>query len=443
MTEWIMTEFDMDIIANTTSIRRLMRLFILSTLAIGLGVGGWAFATKIDSAIVASGTFVVESNAQAVQHLEGGVVGAILVKDGELVQEGQVLVRLDAAKVTADSSISQRKMIDLSAQKARLEAERLDQPQIDASTISIPSVKASPDLQQSLSAQQSILTEHLSTRRNQLSQLSEHKRQIETQIDGLNLQHKALQEEFAQSSADLTDQRMLDSKGLIRRPVLRQTEREVSRLRGEIGDTEARIASARSQLVESQFKIDEVTRNAHADVLTQLQTVSEQLAQAEQEFNTSKDRLQRLEIRAPRSGYVHELAVHTVGGIVAPGQTLMSIIPHTEPLLVTAKIRPEDVDQVHIGQSATVRISAFKLPVTPELESEVINLSPDRVIDNSGQPYFIVKVSVAPGELTKLEGKELTPGLPAEVMIRGETRRVITYLTQPLTEKLALAFREK
>jgi HlyD family secretion protein len=225
--------------------------------------------------------------------------------------------------------------------------------------------------------------------------------------------------------------------------VLRQTEREVSRTRGEIGDTEARIASARSQLAETEFKIAEITRTAHAEVLTQLQTVTEQLAQAEQECNTSRDRFQRLEIRAPRSGYVHELAVHTVGGIVAPGQTLMSIIPNTEPLLVSAKIKPEDVDQVHVGQAATIRISSFKLAVTPELASEVTGLSPDRVIDGSGQPYFVVKIAVSPGELTKLEGKELTPGLPAEVMIRGEARRVITYLTQPLTEKLALAFREK
>jgi HlyD family secretion protein len=121
----------------------------------------------------------------------------------------------------------------------------------------------------------------------------------------------------------------------------------------------------------------------------------------------------------------------------------MSIIPNTEPLLVSAKIKPEDVDQVHVGQAATIRVSSFKLPVTPELDSAVTSLSPDRVVDNTGQAYFSVKIAVAPGELSKLQGKDLTPGLPAEVMIRGEPRRVITYLTQPLTEKLALAFREK
>jgi HlyD family secretion protein len=441
--ELIMTEFETDLAANATSIQQLMRTFLLSSAAIGLSVGIWAFEAQIDSAVVTSGSFVVESNPQAVQHLEGGVVGAILVRGGELVQEGQVLVRLDAAKVIADTSISQRKMVELYAQKARLQAEQLGHSQIDAPTISVPSAQASLDLQQALAAQRNILTEHLSTRRDQLSQLQEHKHQIETQIDGLNLQHQALKEEFAQSSADLTDQRMLEGKGLIRRPVLRQTEREVSRTRGEIGDTEARIASAQSQLAEADFKIAEVSRNAHTDVLTQLQTITEQLAQVEQECNTSRDRLQRLEIRAPRSGYVHELAVHTVGGIVAPGQTLMSIIPNTEPLLVSAKIKPEEVDQVHVGQAATIRISSFKLAVTPELDSTVTSLSPDRLVDSSGQAFFSVKIAVAPGELTKLQGKELTPGLPAEVMIRGERRRVITYLTQPLTEKLALAFREK
>jgi HlyD family secretion protein len=441
--EQIMTEFDDDLIANASSMRRLMRVFILSSLVIILGVGGWAAVAKVDSAVVTSGTFVVQSSAQAVQHLEGGVVGAILVKDGELVQEGQILVRLDAAKVIADTSISERKMIDLYAQKARLDAERLDQARIDPKAMTSSSIAASPDLQQALAAQQNILTEQRSTRQSQLLQLDEHKRQIEKQIDGLNLKFKALQEELTQASADLADQRMLEGKGLIRRPVLRQTEREVSRLRGDIGDTDARIESARSQLDEAKLKIDEVTRNKQAEILTQLQTVTAQLGEVEQDRNASRDRLQRLEIRAPRSGFVHEMAIHTVGGIVAPGQTIMSIIPNTEPLLVTAKISPEDHDQVHVEQAATVRISSFKLAVTPELNSRVQSVSPDEVVGNSGQKFFTIKIAIEPGEQSKLQGKELTPGLPAEVMIRGESRRVITYLTQPLTEKLTLAFREK
>jgi HlyD family secretion protein len=439
-----MTEFDADLVANAASVRRLMRWFVLSALTLCLVLGGWAVGAKVDSAVVTSGTFVVQSNAQAVQHLEGGVVGAILVKNGELVREGQVLVRLDAAKVIADTSILERKLIDITAEKARLDAERLDRPTIEPPLSPVPSAKAAATLQAALAAQQNLLTEKRSTRASQLSQLAERRTQIEAQLRGLNDQLDATKGEMEQAAGDLEDKQVLDKKGLIRRPVLRQAEREVSRLKGQLGDTEARIASARSELTENSFKTAEVTRNERSTILTQLQAVTEKLAEAEQERTASLDRLQRLEIRAPRTGLVHEMAIHTVGGIVAPGQTLMSIIPNTDPLLVSAKIRPDDIDQVHIGQRATVRISSFKLATPPELDGTVTGVSPDQVKDDhSGMPYFTVKIDIAPGERSKLEGKELTPGLPAEVLIRGESRRVITYLTEPLTDKIGLAFREK
>jgi HlyD family secretion protein len=230
----------------------------------------------------------------------------------------------------------------------------------------------------------------------------------------------------------------------MRRPVLRQTEREVSRLQGQIGDTEARIASARSQLTETDFKIAETKKSGQSDILTQLQTVVEKIAQTEQERAASRDRLQRLEIKAPRTGYVNELTVHTLGGVVSPGQSVMSIIPSNEPLQVTARIRPDEVDEVHPGQPATVRLSSLKLPTPPELEGVVANISPDQLKDeHTGQPYFMAKIDIPMNEATKLHGKELFPGMPAEVLIRGEARSVIAYLTQPLTDKLGLVFREK
>jgi HlyD family secretion protein len=439
-----MTEFEADLIANTSSMRRLMRWFFLSSVSVVFGVGGWAVAAKVDSAVVTSGTFAVQSSAQAVQHLEGGVVGAILVKDGELVQEGQVLVRLDAAKVTADASIHERKLIDLVAEKARLEAESMDRPTIARSEMPLLSRQAGVALKAAYTAEESLMSERRFTRASQLSQLQERKHQVEMQIEGFGQRYKALKEELVQVSAELADQRMLDSKGLIRRPVLRQTEREVSRLRGELGDIDSRIGSARSQLTETEFKIAELTRNARSEVLRQLQAVTAKLAETEEQLTAAQDRFQRLEIRAPRTGVVHELMVHTVGGIVGPGQKLMSVIPSTEPLIVNAKIRPEEVDQVHLGQPATIRISSFKLPVTPELEGEVTNVSPDQVVSGqSGQAYFTVKIAIAAGERHKLQGKELTPGLPAEVLIRGDSRRIIAYLMQPLTDKFSAAFREE
>jgi HlyD family secretion protein len=438
-----MTEFEADLVANSSSMRRLMRWFLLSSFIVFFGIGGWAVAAKVDSAVVTSGTFAVQSSAQAVQHLEGGVIGAILVKGGELVQEGQVVVRLDAAKVTADASIFERKLIDLTAQKARLEAENLDRTSITRPEILIPSKQAESALRAAFAAEENFMNERRFTRMSQLSQHQERKHQVERQIDGFGERYKALKEELVQVTAELTDQRMLDSKGLIRRPVLRQTEREVSRLKGEMGDIEARIAGARSQLTEIQFKIAELTQNSRSEVLRQLQTVTASLAETEEQLAAARDRLQRLDIRAPRTGLVHELMVHTVGGIVAPGQKLMSIIPSAEPLIVNAKIRPDEVDQVHLDQPATIHISSFKLPVPLELEGLVTSVSPDQVVSNqSGQAYFTVTIAIAPGERRKLEGKELTPGLPAEVLIRGDSRRIITYLTQPLTDKLAITFRE-
>jgi HlyD family secretion protein len=260
----------------------------------------------------------------------------------------------------------------------------------------------------------------------------------------LNARRKALDEELKQTKADLADQRRLDELRLIRRPVLRQTEREVSRLEGEIGDSDARIASARSQLEEAEQRISEVSRQFRSEVLSRMQTVSSQLAEVAYQYVTARDRIDRLEIRAPRTGYVHELAVHTLGGTIAPGQKLMSIIPSEESLLVIAKVRPNDIDQVFVGQPATVRISSFKMAITPELDGKVLSVSPDRVAeDKIGSGYYAAKITIAPGERSKLEGKELVPGLPAEVLIRGEARRVIAYLTQPLTDKLGVALREK
>jgi HlyD family secretion protein len=439
-----MTEFEADLIASTSSMRRMMRSFILCTLIFGLGIGGWAVTAKIDSAVVTGGTFEVRSNAQAVQHPEGGVIGAILVKDGDLVQEGQVVARLDAAKVSADMAILDRKLIDLTAEKARLEAERLDRKVIEPPPLPISGRHAAIAYEAALASQQSLMNERRSTRASQLSQLVERKRQIATQIDGLLVKQSALNDEFTQASEQLADYRMLDSKGLIRRPILRQTERDVSRLRGDMGDTDSRVASARSQLHETELKIGEVTQNSRSQILTELQAATAKLSEVQEQRTAAMDRFDRLEIRAPRTGVVYELAIHTVGGVVSPGQKLMSIIPSSDPLIVSAKIKPSDVDQVHVGQRATVRVSAFKLATTPELEGEVTNVSPDRVVDGrSGQAFFNVTVALEPGEQNKIPGKVLTPGLPVEVLIRGEARRVIAYLIQPLSDRLAVTFREE
>ena len=444
-----MTTFETDLVSNNTSMTRIIRAFWISSGVVLSTIGGWAVAAKVDSAIIAGGTFSVQSNAQAVQHPEGGVIGAILVKEGAPVQEGQVVVRLDAAKVLADLAILDRKLIDLIAERSRLDAERVDSRELAPAERLSPSpatskVAIAAALQTALASQRQLMAERRSVRANQLSQLEERKRQSESLLAGLRQQVKASEEEMEQAAAELKDLRMLEAKGLIPRPRLRQSEREVSRLRGQIGEITARVMSAQSQLAEAEFKISETTQSSRSDVLSQIQANDAKLAQAREERLAAMDRMNRLEIRAPKSGLVNEMAIHTVGGVIGSGQTLMTIVPVSDPLIVTARIKPDEIDEVHVGQKATVRISSFKMATPPELDATVIGVSPDQVKDErSGQPYFSVKLSVEPGERDKLGGKALTPGLPAEVLMRGEARRVIAYLTAPVLDKIGLAFREK
>ena len=438
-----MTDFDAGLATTNSSIHHLMRWFTRSFLALGLIVGiGCLF--KFPSAVTTEGTFAVPSSAQAVQHREGGIIKAILVKDGELVNEDQIIAQLDDAHVISDMSILKRKLVDLMAEQTRLEAERDNANTLSA--LQLPSILQSEDANYSraLASQLSLLQDHRSARESQLSQLGEKKRQIETQIDGLNERRKATAEELTLTAAELVGLRKLAAGGWLALPRLRQSERDASRLRGDMGDTDSRIASARSQLTETEFHINETTRQARSEILTRLQAVVSQIAENTDQLSTASDRMQRLDIRAPRSGYVHELAVHTVGGTVAPGQALMSIIPNNEALVVTAKLRVEDIDQVYVGQPVSVRISSFKLPVTPELTGRVASKSPDQVIDEkTGRGYFTAKIDVDPAEPSKLHGKALIPGLPAEVYILGESRSVMAYMTQAFTDKLGRAFREK
>ena len=199
----------------------------------------------------------------------------------------------------------------------------------------------------------------------------------------------------------------------------------------------AKVAGAKSRLAEAQFRISELKRTERSKILDQLKVNKSQLKEAREKYTAASSRSTNLEIRSPRSGLVHELKIHTVGGVIRPGQTVMSVIPQDELLLVSAKIQTHEIDQVFIGQPALVRIGAFKQRITPELEATVTGISPDESKDEaSGQSFFSAKIAIKASELKKLGGKKLTPGLPAEVFIQGKKRRVITYLTQPLADQI-------
>ena len=438
-----MYEFDTDLEQTAKSMRNLMRGFAVISGILVLGVGGWAFSAQVESAVIANGKFVVKSNAQEVQHLEGGTVGAILVTEGQQVKKGQVLVRLDSKQVESELEILKGRLIDLTVEQARLISERDGNSVIKRPKPPFALKRERSAYNAALSLQQTLLTARLSATRSQLSQLEERKRQTEEQIRGFKRVRRARVIELEQSQADLVAQH-LDKKRLIRKSVLRQTLRQVARARGDIGDIDAKVAGAKSRLAEAQFRISELKRTERSKILDQLKVNQSQLNEAREKYTAASSRSTNLEIRSPRSGLVHELKIHTVGGVIRPGQTVMSVIPQDELLLVSAKIQTHEIDQVFIGQPAVVRIGAFKQRITPELEATVTGISPDESKDEaSGQSFFSAKIAIKASELKKLGGKKLTPGLPAEVFIQGKKRRVITYLTQPLADQMALTFREE
>ena len=199
-----------------------------------------------------------------------------------------------------------------------------------------------------------------------------------------------------------------------------------------------------SRLSELEFQIAELERNRRSEVLDKLKANQAQIAEVRERYTAARARMTNLEIRAPRAGIVHEMQVFTVGGVIRPGQTVMSIIPQDEPLIVSARVRPHEIDEVYPGQRATVRISAFKQRITPELAAEIINISPDESTDErTGESFFSAQVAIEPDALAALNGKQLTPGLPADVLFHGRKRRVIWYLTQPLLDQMARVFKEE
>jgi len=292
--------------------------------------------------------------------------------------------------------------------------------------------------------QQTLLSAKVSATRSQLSQLAERYRQTKEQILGFRRVRRARVVELEQARGNLSARRELDRKRLVRKSVLRQTISQVARAKGGIGDIDAKISGAKSRLAETKFKIAEIERTERSKVLDQLKVNRSQLQEAREKYLAANARTQSLEIRSPRGGLVHEVQIHTVGGMIKPGQTLMSVIPQDELLVVSAKIQTHEIDQVFIGQPAVVKIDAFKQRITPELDAILTGVSPDESTDEkTGLSFFSAKVAIKPSEISKLNGKQLTPGLPAEVFIKGKKRTVITYLTQPLLDQMALTFREE
>ncbi|MBP2234284.1 membrane fusion protein [Sinorhizobium kostiense] len=421
--------------------RHMMGVSVLA-LALVAGVGGWAATTELSSAIVAGGVVVVDDNVKKVQHLTGGIVGELKVKEGDRVEAGQVLIRLDGTTVRANLAIVESTLAQLYARRARLQAERIGAPalEIDENLASFVSGTAAAKL---IDGEKKLFANRRSALTGMKSQLASRKAQLADEIEGLTVQLKAIKDALTLIDQELAGVNSLYGRGLVPMQRLTTLKRQRAELEGDRGRHIAARAQARGKSSEIDLQILQLDEDRRSEVSKELTDVEAKIAEYEERRTATTDQLRRLDITAPLSGRVYQLAIHTVNGVINPGETLMLVVPEADDLTVEARVAPHDIDQIHVGQPVEIRFSAFNQRTTPEVEAEVVTVAPDLVTDErSGTSYYPLRIRPKPESLAKLTGLSLYPGMPAEVFIKIADRTVISYLAKPLTDQMRHAFRE-
>lgn len=425
------------------SIRRHQVVGLVVVLLLVGGVGSWATTTDIAGAVIAPGILVVDTHVKKVQHPEGGIVGDILARDGDRVEAGDVVVRLDHTVTRANLAIVTKGLMELMARKARLEAER-----DGANTLTEPEELASrvndPQVAQVIGGERKLFTLRQTARTGLKAQLHQRVTQLEEEIEGLEIQAAAKAEEIKLIERELEGTRELWEKNLVPISKLTTLERESKRIEGERGNLIATIARARAQIAETELQIIQIDQNLASEVAKELRDTEAKIGEFIERKVAAEDQLSRIDIRAPQSGIVHQSTVHTVGGVINAGEEIMLIVPRADKLTVEAKIAPEDIDQLDLGQMTLLRFSAFNQRTTPEIAGSVSRISADITTDQrTGASYYTARVAMVDEEIDRLGGVALVPGMPVEVFIKTGDRKVITYLVKPMKDQIERAFRDE
>lgn len=409
-------------------------------LVILLGVLGiWSVKARIAGAVVSSGMIQVESNRQVIQHPQGGVVGAILAKDGDQVEAGDVVIRLDDTLLKSELAIIERQLAEIRARRARLEAER---DGADAITVPEELLEGGTDVLAMVEGQQRLFTARLESLAQEDSQLAEQITQARNQITGTEARLIALSRQKELIDSELADVQSLLEKGLAQASRASALEREQAGLLGSIGELEASIAQVRGQIAAldiQRIRLQTTRRESAIEGIRDLQYQEIELAQRQ---IASLETLSRMEIRTPVSGVVYGSKVFALRAVLSPAEPIMYVIPQDQPLVVAARIEAIHIDQVHIGQEVSLRFTAFDQRFTPEIFGQVARLSADVFTDEvTGISYYSADLLPREGELAKLGEQELLPGMPVEAFIKTTERSPLNYLTKPLTDYFNRAFR--
>lgn len=405
------------------------------------GFGTWAATAPLDSASVAPGTVVVESNRKAIQHLDGGVIKNIVVGNGDAVQPGQVLVQLDATEQKANVESVRAKLDSALARQARLLAERDGKDTIDFPK-ELERRSDKPEVRAIMAGERSSFTERRRTRQGQVAIQKQKIARLEQQINGVRAQLASKDRQTQILSDELKSLRKLHEQGLFPKTRVLQRERQLAKLEGDMGADQASIARAQAQISKAELQIEQVRQEFQEKVVSELRKVEDRVTELRKKLVMANERLARTTITAPQAGVVQNMQVHTEkSAVVRPGQQIMQIIPDNDELIIEAEVKPRDIDRVEEGQKAEVRISAFEMRTTPVLFGKVETVSADRIVPKeSDKAFYKARVHIGADELEKLGGKKLQAGMPAQVFIKTGERTMLQYLINPLTDAMSTAF---
>lgn len=425
------------------SIQRHMVAGVTVVLMLVGGVGGWASTTELSGALIAPGSIVVDSNIKKVQHPTGGVVGEVRVRDGDHVKAGDIVVRLDETVTRANLSIVTKGLNELAARKARLEAER---DNLDAIKFPDELIARHDNIEAAaaMSSERKLFDLRRNARTGQRSQLRERVGQLREEIGGLTSQQTSKGKEIVLIERELVGVRDLFQKNLIQINRLTQLEREGTRLDGERGQLIASVAQSKGKIAELELQILQIDQDLSSEVAKELRDVDGKIGEFVERKITAEDQLKRIDIRAPQDGTVFQSNVHTVGGVITAGDAIMMVVPNADNLTVEAKVNPQDIDQLRVGQKALLRFTTFNQRTTPEIYGAVTRVSADITTDQrSGASYYTVRIGMSAEEIARLGEVRLVPGMPVEAFIQTGERTVMSYLVKPLYDQLSRAFREK
>lgn len=417
---------------------------LIGTLAVALLVGGfgtWAVFANLTGAVITHGQIEVDRNRQVIQHPDGGVVEEIVVDEGETVDAGDLLIRLDSSNLASELAVVEGQLYEILARRARLEAERDGLDKITFDPLLLEGEDEAGDL---MAGQQRLFEARLDSLLQATNQLNQQEMQIGSQIEGITAQQTALTEQTALIDEELADQQSLLDRGLAQASRVLALKREASNMRGRVGELTAQAAQAAERRTEIEIQILGLTSTRREEAITRLRDLQYNELELTERRRTLRQQLDRLDIRAPVSGVVYDLSVYAPRSVIRPADPLMYLVPQDRPLVIATQVQVTDIDQIHTGQDVILRLSAFDQRRTPELSGHVTQVSADAFRnEQNGLSFYRAEVRMDEGEIDKLpDGMTLIPGMPVEAYVRTADRTPMDYFLKPVADYFAKAFRE-